>query len=77
MALALMLFQQLSGINAVMFYLQDIFIAAGTDDNPPGISAFLVCLVQVEQSYYTSEGGIGVEWLPTDLEVPGLIPGVG
>ena len=47
MALALMLFQQLSGINAVMFYLQDIFIAAGNEMEPPGMSAFIVCVVQV------------------------------
>ena len=47
MALALMLFQQLSGINAVMFYLQDIFIAAGNEMKPPGMSAFIVCVVQV------------------------------
>lgn len=47
MACALMLFQQFSGINAVMFYLQNIFNAAGTEINPPGVSAFIVCLVQV------------------------------
>ncbi len=37
MACALMLFQQFSGINAVMFYLQNIFNAAGTEINPPGV----------------------------------------
>ena len=47
MAMALMFFQQFSGINAVIFYLQNIFNAAGTEINPPGMSAFIVCLVQV------------------------------
>jgi hypothetical protein len=47
MAMALMFFQQFSGINAVIFYLQDIFDASGTDMELPGLSAFIVCLVQV------------------------------
>lgn len=42
----LMFFQQFSGINAVLFYLQAIFIKTGTDIDP-GLSAFLVALVQV------------------------------
>ena len=47
MAMALMFFQQFSGINAVIFYLQNIFNAAGTEIDPPGMSAFIVVLVQV------------------------------
>jgi hypothetical protein len=47
MAMALMFLQQFSGINAVIFYLQNIFNAAGTEINPPGMSAFIVCIVQV------------------------------
>ena len=44
--LTLMFFQQFSGINAVLFYLTDIFIKAGTDIDP-GLSATIVALVQV------------------------------
>ena len=44
--LALMFFQQCSGINAVLFYLQDIFTKAGIDMDP-GLSAFIVTLAQV------------------------------
>ena len=47
MAMALMLFQQLSGINAVIFNLQTVFNSAGTSDEPAGISSFAVCAVQV------------------------------
>ncbi len=43
---ALMFFQQFSGVNAVLFYLTDIFIAADTGISP-GLSATLVSLVQV------------------------------
>ena len=51
MALALMLFQQFSGINAVLFYLQEIFTATGNELEPVGISAFIICLVQVKRSF--------------------------
>jgi hypothetical protein len=47
MAMALMFFQQFSGINAVIFNLQGIFMAAGNEIPPSGMSAFVVCLVQV------------------------------
>ena len=48
--LALMFFQQYSGINAVLFYLTDIFISAGSDLDP-GLAAFLVTLMQVSNFY--------------------------
>ena len=46
--LALMFFQQYSGINAVVFYLTDIFQKANTGLNA-GLSATLVSLVQVSK----------------------------
>ena len=45
-SLALMFFQQFSGINQVLFYMTDIFEAAGSDMNP-GTSNFLVNSMQV------------------------------
>ena len=44
--LALMFFQQYSGINAVLFYLTDIFIKAGSSLDP-GLAATLVSIMQV------------------------------
>ena len=44
--LALMFFQQYSGINAVLFYLTDIFITAGSELDPT-VAATIVTLVQV------------------------------
>ena len=46
-------FQQLSGINAYVFYLQDIFIKAGSDIDP-GLSASIVALTMVRNLYLTS-----------------------
>lgn len=45
-AMALMFLQQFSGINAVFFYTQRIFDAAGSSMDP-GLNAFLVALAQV------------------------------
>lgn len=45
-SLALMLFQQFSGINAVIFFAQDIFEAAGST-LPPAICTIIVGIVQV------------------------------
>lgn len=44
--IGLMFFQQFAGINAVLFYLKDVFIKAGSDMDA-GLSAFLVGVVQV------------------------------
>ncbi len=53
--IALMFFQQYSGINAVFFYLTDIFIKADVGISS-GLSATLVSLVQVNVSdiYYSA-----------------------
>ena len=45
-SLALMFFQQFSGINQVLFYMTDIFAAADVDINP-GTSNFMVNCMQV------------------------------
>ena len=45
-SLGLMFLQQFSGMNDVLFYLQDIFIASGTDIDP-GLSSSIVTLMQV------------------------------
>ena len=45
-AIALMFFQQFSGINEVLFYLTKIFGKAGSDMDL-GLSGFIVTLVQV------------------------------
>ena len=45
-SLSLMFLQQLSGISQVLFYLQDIFIKAGSDLDP-GLHGFIVTLMQV------------------------------
>ena len=42
----LMFFQQFSGMNPVLFYLQEIFIKAGSHSDV-GLNSFLVALVQV------------------------------
>lgn len=44
--IALMFFQQWSGINAVLFYLKDVFIKAGSTLDA-GLSSFIIGLVQV------------------------------
>lgn len=44
--LAMMSYQQFSGVNAVVFYLTDIFIKAGVGFSP-GLSATLFNIVQV------------------------------
>jgi hypothetical protein len=59
MALALMLFQQFSGVNAVLFYLQDIFDAAGSELST---SAFIVCLVQVSSSCLSVSLSLSLGW---------------
>ena len=45
-SMALMFFQQFSGINAVLFYLSAIFQATGSSMDP-GLQSFLVGLAQV------------------------------
>lgn len=45
-SLCLMAFQQLSGINEVVFYMNHIFEAAGSSIDP-GLSNFIVNLMQV------------------------------
>uniref|UniRef100_A0A1B6E0I4 Major facilitator superfamily (MFS) profile domain-containing protein n=1 Tax=Clastoptera arizonana TaxID=38151 RepID=A0A1B6E0I4_9HEMI len=52
-ALGLMLFQQFSGINAVIFYSQQIFKEAGSTLDP-GLSAIIVGVVQVLVTYIAS-----------------------
>lgn len=44
--IALMFFQQWSGINAVLFYLKDVFIKAGSTIDA-GLSSFIIGIVQV------------------------------
>lgn len=44
--LAMMSYQQFSGVNGVVFYLTDIFITAGVGFSP-GLSATLFNIVQV------------------------------
>jgi len=50
MMMALMFFQQYAGINAVLFYLTDVFNAANSGLDP-GLSATLVTLIQVYYPY--------------------------
>ena len=45
-SIALMFFQQFSGINAVLFYLAPIFEKAGSDLDV-GLSSFIVTMMQV------------------------------
>ncbi|KAG5675008.1 hypothetical protein PVAND_004948 [Polypedilum vanderplanki] len=52
-SLALMLFQQFSGINAVIFYAQSIFDAAGSEMNP-AIGAIIIGVVQVVMTVASS-----------------------
>ena len=44
-SMGLMFFQQFSGINQVLIYLQAIFLKAGSDMDP-GLNGFLVTLIQ-------------------------------
>jgi len=52
-ALGLMIFQQLSGINAVIFYSGDIFNAAGSTLDPK-VATIIVGVVQVVVTYISS-----------------------
>jgi SP family facilitated glucose transporter-like MFS transporter 8 len=52
-ALGLMIFQQLSGVNAVIFYTGDIFTAAGSTMDPK-IATIIVGVVQVVVTYISS-----------------------
>jgi SP family facilitated glucose transporter-like MFS transporter 8 len=52
-ALGLMIFQQLSGINAVIFYSGDIFNAAGSTLDPK-VATIIVGVVQVVATYISS-----------------------
>jgi SP family facilitated glucose transporter-like MFS transporter 8 len=52
-SLGLMLFQQLSGVNAVIFYSVDIFDAAGSTLDPK-VAAIIVGVVQVVVTYAAS-----------------------
>jgi SP family facilitated glucose transporter-like MFS transporter 8 len=52
-SLGLMIFQQLSGINAVIFYSVDIFYAAGSTLDPK-VAAIIVGVVQVVVTYAAS-----------------------
>lgn len=52
-SLGLMFFQQVSGINAVIFYTNDIFIAAGSDIKP-SIAAIIVGVMQVVATFIAS-----------------------
>ncbi|CRL04571.1 CLUMA_CG017640, isoform A [Clunio marinus] len=49
----LMFFQQMSGINAVIFYTTDIFAAAGTDINPE-IATIIVGVMQVVATFVST-----------------------
>ena len=51
--IALMFFQQFAGINAVLFYLKDVFIKAGSTMDP-GLSAFIIGIVQVNSKMFFS-----------------------
>jgi SP family facilitated glucose transporter-like MFS transporter 8 len=52
-SLGLMIFQQLSGVNAVIFYSVDIFNAAGSTLDP-NVAAIIVGVVQVVVTYIAS-----------------------
>ncbi|RVE46763.1 hypothetical protein evm_008547 [Chilo suppressalis] len=52
-SLGLMFFQQFSGINAVIFYTNQIFQSAGSDI-PPGIATIIVGVVQTIATYISS-----------------------
>jgi SP family facilitated glucose transporter-like MFS transporter 8 len=52
-SLGLMIFQQLSGVNAVIFYSVDIFYAAGSTLDPK-VSAIIVGIVQVLVTFVSS-----------------------
>ncbi|CAG7718425.1 unnamed protein product [Allacma fusca] len=52
-ALALMLFQQLSGVNAVIFYTTEIFLDAGSDLEP-ALCTIIVGIVQVVATVLSS-----------------------
>ncbi|CAH0721286.1 unnamed protein product, partial [Brenthis ino] len=49
---ALVFFQQFSGINAVLFYMTDIFAASGTDLNP-AVATIIIGAVQLVASFIT------------------------
>jgi Na+/melibiose symporter-like transporter len=51
--LGLMFFQQVSGINAVIFFTTDIFVAAGTDIKPD-IATIIVGVMQVVATFVAS-----------------------